>query len=33
MNFACEKDMHLVGGIGRNVMECIESPNIHMFKP
>lgn len=33
MDFACEKDMHLVKVIGKNVMECIEPPDIHIFKP
>lgn len=32
MDFACEKDMHLVKVIGKNVMECIVLPDIRMFK-
>lgn len=33
MDFAGEKNMHLVKVIGKNVMECIELPDIRMFKP
>lgn len=32
MDFAGEKNMHLVKVIGKNVMECIELPDIRMFK-